>query len=387
MTRRRTSAWAPALLALSLSSGFVVARLAHFGWDASRFVNAGDRYVDATRAPSELHVARDATGYDGQFYYRLARDPFSTRTTVDGIRFDAAPARHQRIFYPLLVWALSRTHVTSVVWLMIVVNVLAYTALGLVGGLLAMRFDRNPLWGLALPLYPGFIVALALDLADVLAGLLLVVGVLCVLEKQWGRALVALCLAAFTRETTLILAIGLGAGWVVQRIWRREPDDGQPPLFVWVTPIALTALWQGTLWWIYGSHPLFAAGHQFGFPLAALGRQVRVWAQQRSPEDLFQLLEVVLVVAIVVAAERSVSRSRFSRRLMLPLAFAVLLMSGFPSEIWRSQTNFLRASAEACMLSIVIVLERRETNLAPLMIATGMATLANVGVWTGVGRF
>jgi hypothetical protein len=43
-------------------------------------------------------------GYDGQFFYRLALEPFSTAERVDGIAFDAPAYRQQRIGYPLLAF-------------------------------------------------------------------------------------------------------------------------------------------------------------------------------------------------------------------------------------------------------------------------------------------
>src|SRR5439155_6410095 len=142
-------------------------RLARNDWDPSRFVVAGDKRADPATVPDELHVVRRATGYDGQFFYRLALNPFTHRETEHGITFDAAPARHQRILYPLIVWALARTHIASVPWLLIGVTVAAYAGLGFVGGLLAETLGRRALWGLAVPLYPGFIVSLALDLAEI----------------------------------------------------------------------------------------------------------------------------------------------------------------------------------------------------------------------------
>ena len=64
------------LVAIPVATLFVVLR-----WRVAAheklgdFVAAGSRYASTTRVPSDLPV-KTGSGYDGQFYYRLASDPF-----------------------------------------------------------------------------------------------------------------------------------------------------------------------------------------------------------------------------------------------------------------------------------------------------------------------
>jgi len=382
--RRASSPIVVALVALILGTAFVVARLAHFDWDASRFVNAGDRYVAPALAPSELSVTRGSTGYDGQFYYRLSKNPFSTRFREYGVQFDSSPARHQRILYPLLVWILARSRITSTPICMIVVNLAALAGLGFVGAALARSAERSPWLGLALPLYPAFVVALALDLADIVAALLLASSVLLLTRRRYLWATITLSLAGFTRETTLLLPIG----WLAMLVfghWKRRDTDESLPIWIVVLPISLVAAWQLVLWRAYGRHPFFAAGRQFGAPLLALLRQVGIWLNGHSAEDLFQLIELILVLSLLVAA---LYHLRGSKRHLLagPLIVAAILAAGLYAEIWRSQTNFLRALAEPAILSMLVLFDRSR-DARVLMAGSTVLALANVGVWLGVGRF
>lgn len=43
--------------------------------DITRFVVAGDDWSERAALPEDFHVEEDASGYDGQFFYRLAIDP------------------------------------------------------------------------------------------------------------------------------------------------------------------------------------------------------------------------------------------------------------------------------------------------------------------------
>src|SRR5689334_755789 len=90
-----------------LSSVCALALLRHHGYDASRLVVAGDRFVDPTAAPAGLFVFPQSAGYDGQFVYRLSIDPFTTERVAHGIALDNPPYRQKRLLVPLLVWAIT----------------------------------------------------------------------------------------------------------------------------------------------------------------------------------------------------------------------------------------------------------------------------------------
>ena len=86
---------------------FALLRLHHFDYDPTAFIVVGDQMVDEQDLSSELRVLEDSGGYDGQFFYRLALDPFTNERTDFGIRLDAPAYRQQRILYPLVVWVVA----------------------------------------------------------------------------------------------------------------------------------------------------------------------------------------------------------------------------------------------------------------------------------------
>jgi hypothetical protein len=78
---------------LILAVAFVLVRLgiaAH--GDISVFVQAGTQFVNPSRAPHGLAI-RSGAGYDGQFYYRLALEPWNLARSAHGITFDYALRR------------------------------------------------------------------------------------------------------------------------------------------------------------------------------------------------------------------------------------------------------------------------------------------------------
>src|SRR6478735_8050720 len=94
---------AVALLVLLAATLFAGARLASHDGDPSAFIVAGDRVTRPSEAP-DLTVRHDDLGYDGQYFHRLARNPFSRDAREFGTRLDRPAFRQQRIGYPLVVW-------------------------------------------------------------------------------------------------------------------------------------------------------------------------------------------------------------------------------------------------------------------------------------------
>ena len=97
---RATEGWTPgrvslvaAVLYLLYLSGRIV--LAAHG-DLGALVVAGSTFVTAAQVPVHIPVL-PGTGYDGQFYFRIAMAPFDFAPHALGVTFDSV-FRMQRIF-------------------------------------------------------------------------------------------------------------------------------------------------------------------------------------------------------------------------------------------------------------------------------------------------
>ena len=65
----------------------------------------GDYFQAPQIWTSQTLIHRGSVGYDGQFYYYIAHDPFILGQSYNHIDFPAY--RYQRIIYPLTAWLLS----------------------------------------------------------------------------------------------------------------------------------------------------------------------------------------------------------------------------------------------------------------------------------------
>src|SRR5262245_13469598 len=92
----------PILAAVALHVALLGVYLAAFHGDLSALVCVGQKQI-GTPPYEAVRVGFDTGGFDGQFYYAIARNPWVWRPTV----LDVPAYRHVRVLYPALAWALS----------------------------------------------------------------------------------------------------------------------------------------------------------------------------------------------------------------------------------------------------------------------------------------
>jgi hypothetical protein len=243
-------ALAAVLFHFLLMAGYVLA----LGGDPAILVCVHEQRLG--HPPYELLHTSYRTGYDGQYYYAIARDPWHFR--IEG--FDYPGARRLRILYPALCWLLSGSNPDLLIPVMPLVNLLAIGSMTWMGALLARRRGLSPWWALLLPLAVNVGMPALRDLTDVLA-----VWALCglltawVLRWPWWNVTLWAAAAAFARETNVpvVLIVLLAAS--VQR--RLTAAGILFALLLWGT-------WIVVLRANYGTWPFLPTPGNFAFPLS-----------------------------------------------------------------------------------------------------------------------
>lgn len=355
--RRLNTPGVVALIVAVAYAAYLAARLENLACDPARFVFAGDEFCDPARVPSNLPVGIDTAGYDGQFYYRLALDPFSAEPTAFGIRLDNPPYRQQRILYPLLVWTLSLGRAESVPAAMILVNLAALIGIGWVAGALSKACGKHALIGLMLPLYPGFVLSLARDTVEIVAAFFLLSGVLALQRKKPIVAAIVLTLAVLARETSVGFIAALAFTFVRPRGSNR--DRAGLRWYVIALPSLVFLCWQAFLQQRWGRAGVFSGGGNLGPPLAGLTGFLRALLPAPGGIGELWLGEVFflsVLTVLVVVAFRSSSAAREIKVGWLLYAGLASLLSGW---IWIEDWAFLRALTEFYVLSVLLLLGAR----------------------------
>lgn len=184
------------------------------------------------------HQPSGSWGYDGQFYYQMARNPLQAYQYMDN-----APFREQHLFYPVVVGVLSLGQEALIPYMLLLVNVLSVILSVELLSRLLVKFDFSPWFSLALGLYFGQAAGTLFDTAEPFTYFLVCLGVWIIIEKKrYGPAALMLGLATLAREIAILFPIGYLCVSVVQKKWRACVQLvllGMLPLFLWLLILRL----------------------------------------------------------------------------------------------------------------------------------------------------
>jgi hypothetical protein len=175
--------------------------------DVLFYVHIGRRFA--------LHIPHGEPGYDGQFYYQIARNPFHAAPYLDHPAY-----RHQRILYPLLVAVLSLGQASLIPYMLLLVN---FVSIVLGTELLARLFIKqnlSPWYSLAFGLYFGQTTAFIFDLTEPLTYFLVCLGLFLLFQKRPTATAICMGLAVLSRETAILFPLGYIVLYLFQRRWQ-----------------------------------------------------------------------------------------------------------------------------------------------------------------------
>lgn len=312
--------------------------------DPGTFPQAGDYFADAKKTPANLVVLTDSFGYDGQFYYRLALNPFTRQKTEFGIEIGSPRYRHQRILYPLLAWLFSFGNPQLVIYSLILVNFMALIVIGYSAGCYAKLVGRHSLLGLAFSLFPGFLFTLSRDLVEITEACLILLGLVTLTQK---RAFVASSLfssAILAKETALLTAVSL--------ISQKKHHS------VALLPLAVFGTWQLFLngWWDVGLAE--TTPQNIGLPFVGIIEGYLIGYEPMR----WQIFAIFLAVFLLIVAFYFRCSTAQKHVKLSWLLYAFLLVS-LTKNVWIESLAFLRAASLFYLFGTAVLLQTK-TRLA-----------------------
>jgi hypothetical protein len=355
---------APAVIAFLGWLGFVLARLEVWAkGHLTLFMLLGSGRTGFTHVkqlpPGVMIGDPNAAGYDGQFYYRLALDPFNWHKTAFGITMDQS-YRYTRIGYPLLAWLVSLGQHQFVPVALVAINLLGVAAMAFLGGMFARDSGRHALWGLAFAAYFGLVISVGRDTAEPLAEACMLGGLL---AYRRSRPVLATCLftvGAITRETILLAPAAIAVVRLVA-IARRQARPGLADL-TWVVPACVYgALEVAVHFVVKGEFPLLANGNRnLAAPFTAMVDALRfdirhINTAHLSPIDI-ALLEYATLAVFVIAGLAVLLVTTAPAHERLAFVFFVLQLGLLSSQIWTSTFGDGRSLIEPYLMALILLL-------------------------------
>ena len=201
---------------------FTIIALGLHDWNPLWFMWLGERYANLDPA--------GRTGYDGQFVYYIARDGMAAIPHLDN-----APWRLQRILLPLVTRVLSLGQPDAMPWMLILINLAAICASTFALAQWLHSQKVSAWYSLTYSLFVGLLLAYSRNLTEPLAFCLAAWGVTTWLKKKHVPAIFLLALAALTRETAVLFAVGLALAQLAHKNLRLAfiASTAALPLLVW----------------------------------------------------------------------------------------------------------------------------------------------------------
>jgi hypothetical protein len=366
----------PALVAAVAGTAYVIARLFVVAkGDITRFVMAGSDFVNPQTAPTGLHVF-SGSGYDGQFYYRLALDPANLSKTAYGITLDAG-FRIQRIGLSVLSWLAAGGQRSVVPESEVAVNLAALVVLGWLGGIMARQAGRHAGWGLLVAGFWGFVFSIGRDLPEVVASCFLVGGLVALRGQRPVTAGLLFAGAALTLETTLDVIIAVALVCLFE-LGRRARRPGRRDL-AWAIPGVAFVAWQLVGLAATGVLPMRAdGGDNLAVPVVHMvGAIVYYLERLDQAGSLIWLGELFVLAVVTLCAGWSIVRSRVPSWEKLAWGISVLVAISLSAGIWYGRANF-RGFEDVYLLSTIVLLgSRRRLWIVGALVAVAWAV--NVG--------
>lgn len=231
---RHLSSLRPWMVALALCLVYLAAVFALHNADPLTFLVMPE-------PPSTEHP-QGTEGYDGQWVYHIAVNPFTAPPYLD------VPAyRLQRILLPILAHLLAFGQTPLIPWTLLAVNLAAFVGGTILLERLLKQAGVSPWWALTYALSAGVIMSVRLSLAEPLAYALALAAIWLERNKRLWQAALAFALAGLAKEPTLIFVLGYMLWMLLERRWRDALRLGfiaWAPYSIWQ---AILYLWLGEI--------------------------------------------------------------------------------------------------------------------------------------------
>jgi hypothetical protein len=284
---------------------------------------------------------------DGTAFWVLARDPLLRDTPMLESNLDRPSYRAQRILYPALAAPWKVGGETALLWGLVLTNVAAVAIGTWFTARLAQLLGGRAQVGYIFALVPAVVVALVLDLAEIVALAGLVATVYLVRRDRWVAAILAGTVAVLAKEAAwpVVLAVALGVG--SGAIGRRADRWMRSALLAGIPAVA------AGLWAVYVRTRL--GGEGFGsqeftaVPFSGYADAWRLaWRPARHWGDLgVAVLSVVVAVLAIVQWWR-----RRSLELWAALPYA-LIVPFFSFQVVNRNINMVRGVAPVVLFLLV----------------------------------
>lgn len=330
---------------------FLMFELYKNNWDITSFIVAGDQYTTIQELPVPMIIEQNSPGYDGQFYFRLALNPFTQVVNENGVEIDYPRFRQQRILYPLIVWVFSfGGNPNFVIINLVFVNFLGILIISIYAIKIANHFGFPLFYGAILVIFPGMAFAFRRNLPDIVEFTCLIIAMYSFLKAKWKVTVLFLSLAILAKETSLILAgVTFGVLYLTKH----------PRRFLFVIPIFVFVSWQAIMILVWGfSSPTMGVTRVLTIPFIGFLQFFIENLDSNNYLNRIWLIEQIGILVFFIAVILNLTQSKISLAIKISWISYFLFLFTLNNLVWVEDWSFMRALSEFYLLGGIILISR-----------------------------
>jgi hypothetical protein len=342
----------------------------------------GDAWLEGGALPRNA-VVRKGPGYDGQFYYRIARDPFLPLARLaigsgsgPALGIDTPAYRYRRIAYPLAARLAALGTTDGLAWSFPLVSVFGVWLGVFSTSRLFETFGWRRWWGVGYAMLPGLVFSASRNLCEGLAIALVSAALLELARRRTAPAIALLTLAHLAHETTVLVSIGC----FVHALGRTgRPRDAAPYLL----PVAVALLWSVA---VAAAFPpglvalVSPSGSEgLGVPLEGIWHKLR-WLAYLPKSGRFWTQEALLVPPILLALGVLLKATwkRDAETWLTGLLVSLFVLT-FGDAVWQDAASYARVTSLALLLALRSFAETPDLTGYAFLGSLPLGTVAALG--------
>ena len=341
--------------------------------DISSFILANQNRVDTSKITSEIHIHQNAD-YDGQFFYKIAQDPFEISKELGGVKLDNPLYRSQRILYPSISYFLAFGQLDLIPYTLVLTNFLAIFFIWYLFYLLAKKHGLNPWISLIPIIYSGLLIGLSRNLSEPLASMFVLMVFYFYLKHRPVFVSVFMTLVILTKETSMIFFIPIFIVEIlrlIKSIIHAEKRFNYLKILLYALPFLIFISWRIYLMQVFNVIDYFPGGGNFTIPLKGIYESIKQLFPLSSIEDylnvfvfIFHFGFIVLICAMIVRnVKKNLKRKNTCMLIYFSLFLWIIASSMFSFKIYGDFYSLVRVFSSFVLLSyFVMFLNRYKFN-------------------------
>jgi hypothetical protein len=316
----------------------------------------------ADKALEQTLLFTDSNGYDGQFFYYIAFDPFLVTFRDQPARYndyiDLPPYRYGRIGFSVLARWVSANNPARYPGTMVAILVVSLAFCATLVAAIAHHHRFSLWWGFLILFIPGFWQSAEWTLPEPLAAAFFLAAYWCLLQRRWWACGALLGLCMLVRETSGALVLATCAGLLLTG--RRR--EGVIVTLMAFVPVVLWKGFVGVVFWPeYGLQGFMPHPNDVGLPFGgvvdlwttiARGEYFQGWPGMNRAGMIFPLLTTAgAALALTAAVKRPGSMTAAA------LFYATLTILFNYHSVWLDVGNAQRLTIDLFVALVVVFLQ------------------------------